>query len=318
MHTSRNVTPFYIMIASMCCLQVLLAWSALGGPDVETYWRAPFSIYWPMFYYWKEPLAWGLIAEISMLSSRLSFILNISLAILALSIIFLGRTRGFLLYAAFLSPFGIMLSFNVLRQGFATVFLAAALLHISENKPKSAAILSLLAVLFHNFSIVIIIPAAFMFIFLQIPRHYRLLVMGSAFLILMLLGATGSIEALVSERSGLTSELRGEWLQHVIYAGFAAVITSALFFYVPFHKNVSAGMLLGLASFGLLIPLFGLGYWTFGRIGISVILISTFLCFESFVHRGYNSRLFPMLVYVLAVIGPLIIMLHPGAMSMIE
>lgn len=320
MHYRNFVGIAYISISVVVIAQIVLAWGVYGGIDIHKYWNYSWNLDPGNIFYAKEIVSWLLIQLAGLQFDRNHFVLGVCLFILLASLLVVGFGRGLLLYASFFSPFGIVLQFNILRQGFGTVFMAAACLALARGRLGWSLVWSVLAVLSHNSTAISLAFVYGIYAFLRSSIHWRIVLAVAGVLLVAAIPQVSMTNELVDSKAGTLALVMDDGLENYIYCAFALGLCATLWFTSADAgvRMVSVG--LALATVAPVVPalIFSLESWLFGRIAISHVVICTFLLLNNLLPIGLPvglGRAAAASGLVLA--GGLLIFFHPGALSMI-
>lgn len=324
MHNRRNLANYIsllqIIISVAALLQLYIAYNATGGIDVDVYWTQGSRIDYTIPRYYQEPVSWEIIRFLANVD-RAWFPFAFSLVILFISIVRLGIFGGFILYAAFLSPFGIMMEFNVLRQCLGTVFLIFLILAIVKDNRKAAAFWALLSILSHNSLILVCGFVIFMNYYAILGRNWRIMCSVGLIFFVIILEMYGGIDLLVGARvESFSLAVRDDRQESLIYLGFALIFSLILYFGTQQKKWRPISF--GLAACALftvgICTLLSLDSWVYGRIAMTVIVVCHFLLLYDVWETRRIGLLGLLFLVSIIVVNGVIILFHPGAMSMIE
>lgn len=323
MYNRRNLTNyiklFYIIIGVTASIQMYIAYNAIGGIDIDVYWMQAPHLDYTIPRYYQEPVSWEIIRFLTN-SDRNEFLFAFSLVILSIAILRLGLAGGFILYASFLSPFGIMMEFNVLRQCLGTVFLIFFILAILKDKRIAAATWGVLAILSHNALLLIGGFLLFANYYSRFSRNWKIISSFTVIMFALILQMFGGIELILGSRSeSYSSVLQSGGQQNLIYLGFALIFSLLLYFKTQQRKwrPISLGLAAATLFTVVVCSLLSLDSWVYGRMAITVIVICHFLLlYDVWETRrvGLTGLLF---LFSIIVVNGFIILFHPGALSMI-
>ncbi len=314
---SRSLAAFVALIGLATIAELALAYNSLGGIDAPRYWSGAYAINFSEAYYLKEPVSWLLIKLIGSQMTQAIFVFGVSSSILLLSLVSIGKTKGLLLYAAFLTPFGILLSFNIIRQCYGTMFLSIAFMSLSNAQIRKGVLFAILAILSHNFSLILCFGFAVSYVFNRSSVSWRIFLVFGCATIFIAVANFGLADAVISDRaSSLDAGLNND-LANYTYTVYALLTSSILYYTGSRYRTVVEGMVLSLFGFIAISFIAGIETWTFGRIAISISIISTFLVFDTATRDGKLEINSLGLAITLVLLGVGLIPFHPGAVSMI-
>jgi hypothetical protein len=311
----------YVSILAVIAVQIVLAWGVYGGIDVHRYWNYSWRLDLGNVFYAKEVVSWLLIQFVGLQFDRSHFVLGICLFILAASVAGVGLGRGMLLFASFFSPFGIVLQFNVLRQGFGTVFMAAACLALVRGRLRWSVVWAALAVLSHNSAAISLAFVYGIYAFWRSSMQWRIVLALASVMLVAAIPQVSMTNELVDSRAGTLAIVMNDGLENYIYCAFALGLCALLWFTSADSgvRTVSAG--LALATVAPVIPalLFSFESWLFGRLAISHVVICTFLLLDTLLPVGRPVSLGRAVAASgLVLASGSLIFFHPGALSMIR
>ncbi|MGV2497808.1 EpsG family protein [Pelagerythrobacter aerophilus] len=304
----------------MALLKVYLVFYAVGGVDIDVYWFESPRVDYTHPRYYREPISWFLLGSLADTFGRAEFVLAFSGVIFLISVLRLGIFGGLILYVSFLSPFGIMLELNILRQCLGTIFVIFCILSLTRERIGASAIFAAIAILSHNSSIMLLILVVFAHYFMKLRSEFK----GMAFFLLCILVVTlYMIDALDLILGGRAESFRADAIdggpENVIYVIFAEIMCVLVFFFSeqrkwrPISIALAGGVML---SVGVTI-LLSLDSWVYGRISISVVVICQFLLlYGPWVIQRLSARNTFLILLIVSVNG-IAILFHPGAMGMI-
>lgn len=320
MHHRNFVGVAYVSVVMVIAVQIALAWGVYGGIDVHKYWNYSWNLDLGNIFYTKEIVSWLLIQLAGLQFDRSHFVLGICLFLLVASLLVVGLGRGLLLYASFFSPFGIVLQFNVLRQGFGTVFMAAACLALARGRLGWGVVWSVLAVLSHNSAAISLAFVYGVYAFWRANTQWRIVLALAGILLVAAIPQLSMTNELVDTKAGTFSLVMSDGLENYIYCAFALGLCGALWFTAADAgvRAVSVGLALATLAPVVTALVFSLESWLFGRIAISHVVICTFLLLNNLLPSGQPVSLGRAAAASgLVLAGGLLIFFHPGALSMI-
>lgn len=320
MHHRNFVGLAYVSVVVVIAVQIALAWGVYGGIDVHKYWDYSWNLDLGNIFYAKEIVSWLLIQLAGLQFDRSHFVLGICLFLLVASALVVGFGRGLLLYASFFSPFGIVLQFNILRQGFGTVFMAAACLALARGRLRWSAAWSVMAILSHNSAAISLAFVYGIYAFWRSSTQWRIVLALAGILLVAAIPQLSLTNELVDAKAGTLSLVMSDGLENYIYSAFALGLCGALWFTSADVgvRTVSVGLALATVAPVITALVFSLETWLFGRIAISHVVICTFLLLNSLLPVGRPVSLRQATAASgLVLAGGLLIFFHPGAMSMI-
>lgn len=317
---SNYLKPIYGFAVLLALIKLGLAVGAPGGVDINVYWNESVAIDYSNSRYFREPVSWEIVRWLGAALKREDFLIGFTIVILGVSVARLGVLSGLLLYSSFLSPFGVMLEFNILRQGIATLFLAMFMISLANNRRLSIVVLGILALLSHN-SAFIVIAFVVLFTYLErMKKETRLFVIGSALAVIAVFQFVGGFEMVLGNQADSFRADAGGAFESNIYLAVALMFCVFLYFFTQQAKW--RPIALGLASaslFGVLIAfVVGLDPWVYGRIAISNVVLCQFLLFFDSFELGRLQGRRAMGLVAIAVTNVALIGLHPGASDMIS
>lgn len=317
---NNHIRLFYFIIGVTASIQLYIAYNAIGGVDIDVYWMQASYLDYTIPRYYREAVSWELIRFLAKLD-RANFLFAFSILILSLAVLRLGIVGGLILYASFLSPFGVMMEFNVLRQCLGTVFLIFFILAILKDRRIAAVTWGALAILSHNSLLLAAGALLFANYYSLFSRNGKRLLLFSVIMLVITLELFGGLNLFLDTRAESYSNiLDSSEQQNLIYLGFALIFSLLLYFKTQQRKwrPISVG-LAGAVLFTLaLCSLFSLASLVYGRMAITVVVICHFLL----LYDVFETRRVGLidLLYLLSIIvaNGIIILFHPGALSMIE
>lgn len=309
-----------MIVVTAAAIQVYIAYNAIGGIDINVYWSQSIGIDYRNPRYYQEPVSWEIIRFLSNLD-RIHFVFAFSMVILLISVLRLGFFGGIILYASFLSPFGIMMEFNILRQCLGTVFLIFFVLSIVRDRRISAAVWGVLSILSHNSLILILGFLVFVNYFAIFDRNWKIISSLGLVSLISILQLFGGLELILGNRTeAFTSNVLDDGPQNLVYLGFALVFSFFLFFYSQQRKW--RPLAIGLAASTLftvgITALLSLDAWVYGRMAITAIVICHFLLLYDVWETRRVGLMGILFLFGVVLVNGIIILFHPGAMAMIE
>lgn len=314
------VYPFVVIAVA---IQLWIAANAFGGIDVDRYYLFSYAIDYSIPRYFKEPISWELVRFLSIFTDRDSFLLGVAVLVLAMSVLLLGWLRGLILYAAFLSPFGILLELNVLRQCFGTLFMSIAFYHLVGDRQKLAIFFSVAAILCHTSSVFTISMVFLVFYMDRIPLVWRAaIVFGGicAFVGLQTFGLLAVLADLSTSTAADFTAVIDDGPENMLYAVASLLLCLPLYLLGDTRnlKLASIGLALSsLAAVGIC-ELLSMDAWVYGRISMGNAIIGSFLLLQHLILRKQSSASDAMIAFSLLALNGMLIFVHPGAMSMIQ
>ncbi|MEQ5789331.1 EpsG family protein [Erythrobacter sp. NFXS35] len=319
-YINNHIKPFSIIIGFAASMQLYIAYNAIGGVDINVYWLQAPHLDYAIPRYYQEPVSWGLIKFLTNLE-RSEFLFAFSLAVLSIAILRLGVVGGLILYASFLSPFGVMMEFNVLRQCLATVFLTFFILAILSEKRIAAATWGVLAILSHNSVLLIGGFLLFMNYYSLFSRKWKVISVLAVILLTGILQIYDGIDFILGSRvDSYSSIIRRDGLQDLIYFGFAMAFSLLLFFKTQQRKwrPISVGLAAALLFTVVVCSLLSLDTWVYGRMAMTVVVICHFLLLYDVWETRRVGLMGLLFLFSMIVINGLTILFHPGALSMVQ
>ncbi|WP_373089350.1 hypothetical protein [Sneathiella sp.] len=321
MHNRNFVAIAYISAVLAIAVMFSLSWDSYGGIDVDRYWDYSYVLDLGNTFYVKELVSWVLLQLVGLQFDRPHFVLGVGVYTLVASVLAVGPSRGVLLYASFLSPFGILLQFNVMRQGFATVFIAGACLALARGRIGRSAVCSVLGVLSHNSAL---IPLAFVYGTYALSRlsmPWRMALISATILLIATVTQLGLSEQLLIAKADSLALLMADGLENFIYCILALSLCVALWLQKGEGDDlivVCVGLALAIITLLVSTIAFSIPSWIMGRLAISIVVVCTFLLLNNLlpVGRSISLKAAAATSGIFLFAGALILM-HPGALSMI-
>lgn len=320
MHNRNYIALLYLFVAIAAGTQFYIAYLAYGGIDIGVYWGQSAGIDFGNPRYYQEPVSWTIIGNLANFLNRDQFVLGFSIFVLLIGVMRLGFFGGLILYAAFLSPFGILMEFNILRQCIGTIFLIFFILDLVKDFRVRAALWGIVALLSHNSLILIMGFLVFCYYFYFFGRDWKIISTVMLVSVVFVLQLFGGLEIILGSRTeSFTSNVVDAGLQNAVYFAFAMAFCVFLYFFTqqrkwrPVAVALAASLLFTLAVTFLL----ALDAWVYGRMAITVIVIGHFLLlYDAWEMRkiGLAGSLF---LGAVMTANAVIILYHPGAMTMI-
>ena len=321
MHNRNYIGLVYIFVCVAAAVQFYIAFHAIGGVDIDVYCGQSIGIDYKNPRYYQEPVSWEIIRIMSYFLSRAEFVFGFSIIVLIISIIRLGFFGGIMLYAAFLSPFGVMLEFNVLRQCLGTLFIIFFILSIVKDRRVAAAIWGVLTILSHNSLILILGFLVFVHYYTVFGRDWKIIssvgLVSGAFLLQLF----GGLELILGSRTeSFTSKIIDDGLQNLVYLAFAWALCASLFLVAQQRKwrSIAVGLVAATLFTLIVTLLLGLDEWVYGRMAITAIVICHFLLLYDAWEMRRAGLFGALFLGSLIVVNGTIILFHPGAMMMIQ
>jgi len=153
---------FRWLFSLIVMLMLAVIYQFPGGIDITTYESAADKVFeeWSV-YYSKEIVSWGLIALAFKVLEDYDYIyslVSISLFMWLFLAVFMKDARSnFYLSLMLVSPFGVLLSLNILRQYIAVLLFFMAVVNLVDKKYYAALLLSILSILSHNTLILFVV-----------------------------------------------------------------------------------------------------------------------------------------------------------------
>lgn len=317
MRSYPDIKLFIFFIYLAAAAQLYLAYHSLGGIDVGRYWNYSYSADLTQPYYFKEVVSWGIIKVASTYFGREHFLFAIAIAIFLMGGALIGLQRSIVLYASFLSPFGILLEFNVLRQCLGVVFVATALAYILRGRMVWFVGCSIAAVLSHNSSVIILGFVGAAYIYKNMPSSYRPLVVIISFFTIISMQLLGILDHIIGEKAYSLFTNIEDGPENIVYAITSISYSIALYIIDKSKKYIVIGMCASLMVFMVIYYIFDLESWVYGRMALSNIVVSTFLIFDFHLMNKNPKNIQSVVCYAVLAANCLLIFAHPGAMSMI-
>ena len=321
MHNRNYIGLVYIFIFAAAAVQFYIAYHAVGGVDINVYWGQSIGIDYRNPRYYQEPVSWEIIRILSYFLDRGAFVFGFSVIVLAISIARLGFLGGVILYAAFLSPFGVMLEFNILRQCLGTLFIIFFILSIVKDRRIVAAIWGVLAILSHNSLILILGFLVFVYYYTVFGRDWKIISSVGLVFGAFLLQLFGGLELILGSRTeAFTSNVIDDGLQNVVYLVFALILCASLFLVAQQKKwrPIAVGLIAATLFTLIVTLLLGLDEWVYGRMAITAIVICHFLLLYDAWEMRRAGLFGALFLASIIVVNGTIILFHPGAMTMIQ
>jgi len=224
------------------------------------------------------------------------------------------------LYASLLSPFGIMMALNVLRQCLGSVFLLFFILSIVNERRKASAFWGMLAILSHNSTLIFVGAISFLWIFNAIKREWKTVSLLALAIIIVSAQLLGGLDIILgSQSNSVDVNVDGDGIQNALYFAFAMIFCGLL--HSATQQEKWRPIAIGLAAatiFSLVIAvLLSMDAWVYGRVAITTVFCCHFLLlFDAWEVRRVGAQGALFLCGVVVINGTLTIF-HPGAMSMI-
>lgn len=318
MHHRDHVNQLYSFAFAMLFVKMYMAYVAIGGVDIDVYLIEAWRIDYTNPRYYQEPVSWAIIGGLGTALPYEAFTFGFSITILLLGMLRLGVVGGVLLYIAFLSPFGVMLEFNVLRQCLGAVFLAIFMVELQRRRALAAMAFAGLAALSHNSSILIVAFALFFHFTGRIGVAWRVIAFASLLLIFSVLSIFTNYSPLGGRAESFRPDL-ADGFENVIYVGFALAFCGLLFWGAQQGKwrSMALGMCVAVVFAVVLAVTMSLGSWVYGRMAITTVVICQFLLFYDTFEVGEVSRRGVVFLVSIAVVNGMLLFFHPGAWSMI-
>ena len=312
-----NVSLFFAMF-----LVILLSLTSLGGVDLLVYKKAvskPISEWG--FYYYKEFFSW-IIIKFSYYLSDLFYIKNPiffnNLIVFCLVSFSLRKYKfkGVFVSLALISPVGVLLSHNVLRQYISCIFLFIFIINLCERNLIFSVFMGLASILSHNSSIffVILLYSAL----LLNSRAGSVVFIIFSFMLLSLFSKIIGINPIFNEMThdGLVVDGRIKYFSYVS-------LTIIMYIFKNITVNlggVNDSIVINLSRYYDLMIVVALGfflmdppYWVLSRLVISASFVNI-LCIIFIAHyKKIDSFSFPIF-YVVLMTSSLI---HPGVRSIL-
>lgn len=317
MRAHHNLKPFLFAVFIAAIIQLYLAYHSLGGIDVGRYWSYAYSADLAEPYYLKEIASWGIIRAASTYFDRVHFLFALAMAMLLIGAVLIGPWRSPVLYASFLSPFGVLLEFNVLRQSIGTLFVAVAFLYLLRGRIIWFAGCSIIAVLSHNSSIIILAAVVAVYLYVNLSPSYRPLMVVSTAVALLFMQLLGILDAIMGEKANSLLANIDDGPENIAYAVASLFYCFLLYIMNSSRRFVAIGLGCSVVAFSTICYMFDLEAWVYGRIALSNIVIATFLLFEAHINEENPKSVQSLACYVVLVANGLLIFAHPGAISMI-
>lgn len=313
---------FYILITFCLFFVFVTSVYSPGGIDLKNYSNESSKglFFWNL-YQGKEFVSWFFIK----ISYYISDLVNLDKPVLILNLLMFNlisinlrshKFKGVLLSLALISPFGVLLSQNVLRQYISCVFLFLFIVKIVEKKYLLALLLSFATFFSHNSSIIYLFP-----IFLSIVFNKKLIflamMVGVSFTILLLKYfefnfGINNIEAAGEEFFSLLKFL--VYFSLMILVWFAKLLFVRLegaklnFFYYQVSEKIDI-----LFFSVLIIAFFELPFWVVNRflLTVSFLIILYIVLLNNFSRKNMVFYVF-FYLFILATC-----FMHPGARSIL-
>jgi len=319
---SNHIGLIYPFVIVAVLIQLWIASIAFGGIDIDRYYFYSFGVDYNLPRYFKEPISWELVRFLSAFAERGEFLLGVAILVLAMSVLFLGWRRGLILYATFLSPFGIMLEFNVLRQCFGTLLMSVAAYHLAGDRQKLAMFFSVAAILCHTSSIFTISVLFSVYYVCRMTAAWRVATILSTACVLAGLQAFGVLAVLADLSTSTAADfvaIDEDGPENMLYAVASLLICMALYF-LGKARNLRV-VATGLAASTLLAVaiclLLSMGSWVYGRIAVGNMIIGSFLLLQHLILRRQAGLADAALAFGLLTFNGLLIFAHPGTMYMV-
>ncbi len=300
---------YWLLVVSISITIVLVLGDARGGVDIDRYWMQSPLISTQSSYYIKEIISWFIIKYTGLFSSRDSFLMILFGAMtLILCLSSFKLIPSFLV--ACVSPFGVLLFSNILRQGIACVFFAVAIEAIISKRYLKGAIFSLLSIFSHNTFIVFVLILIFSVVYhlssnsLKIFISFFTIVIFIIFLYTLLIVFPFEREFTYTE-DGIENYLNG----------FIATIVCLIWlkFCAGRERVIVASFLIANLLIYLFSYIFNIPGWVPGRFATSLAFFSLIFMYASF--KDVRIALSASIAGALA--GFLGIYIHQGAYSML-
>jgi len=303
---------------------VFLCLFSEGGIDISVYQgNSKKSVLFWGGYELKEFVSWLIIKGAFTLSSVIGLdkpflMLNAILFSLSLFLIRGIQYRRFALLFILVSPFGVMLAFNVLRQYIAVVFFLLALINLYEGRVGRSVFIALLSFFSHNsiLPFILLIYATFLLNNLFLCTCMFLFLYAYLPIFNYFFGGGGY------EDPGITDSGKVDPIFKVIINELYVLI---LFVFAIFRLNYekvknkfvkeSRKFVNTLFFFNIMLLFSPLPFWAINRLLINIGIILMLIVFYS-----YRKRLGKKeggLVILLILLNLISLLLHPGARNMV-
>jgi len=318
---NRNyITIYFLAVVLFALTQFYLAYFSAGGIDIAVYWGESVGIDYRNPRYYQEPVSWEIIRILATSLSRENFVFGFSLSVLAIGIARLGFFGGLVLYASFLSPFGVMLEFNILRQCLGTIFLIFFTLSLVRDKRWSAGLWGIMAILSHNSTVVMVGFLAFIFYFSRFDRTWKFIASLALVAFIVIMRIVGGLEVLLGSRTeSFMSTIVDDGPENLVYLAFSLVFCVLLYIFSKDGKWRPIALALAISTvFTVAVALIlSLDSWVYGRMAISCVVVCHFLLAYDFWERRHVRLLDLFFVLGVMTLNGAVLFFHPGAMTMI-
>ena len=318
----------YPILAFIFLLNVYLKNVSSFGIDIERY-----SIIleqgvndWSL-YYLKEFLSWGVFdllskfSEILTIPSQLLVLDAMLLAVLIVGCAGSGFSAAKFVY--FYASFAfILLSFNVLRQYIAVIFLAVAIVSAAHMWRSRFIFAAIMAVASHNGSLLLVLPLILIFI-RDLRLSLRLLSIAMVIVVLVIVAGTGIAEIIFIGGDETLDEPYWKVLSYL----FLSIYLFFIFKIKVAEKHRTTGILhsidvnavyinASILAFGCVMSFMPFPNWIINRNWLSIVALQAFLflCFRVSEKNSVNSLGLFVIGYLIPM--ALLIGLHPGASEM--
>lgn len=317
-----NSITFSFLVAFCLFFVLFTSISSPGGIDLINYRNESEKglLYWD-FYQGKEFVSWFLIK----LSYFIADLVNLEKPVLILNLFLFffisitlkkHRFKGVFISLALISPFGILLSQNVLRQYISCVFLFLFLIKLIDRNYLAALFLSIATFFSHHSSVIYLFIVFLSFCFNKHLVHLGI-VIGAFYVTLLLkyLEFDFGVNDIDSGASGV-----GDLYKFYGYLILMIVVWVSKFIFMRlerlnrdiFYRKLSEKVDLLFFS-ALILAFFELPYWVLNRffMTISFVIILFIVLLNSFRRRN----MFLYLLFYLFILASSF--LHPGARSIL-
>lgn len=303
---------FRWLISLSVIVLLVVVFQVSGGVDVHVYKESVDRVLeGGAAYYYKEIVSWGIIAFNFKLFEGGAVYALASLTLLMWIIVGLfvkGVKTNIYISLMLVSPFGVLLSLNVLRQYVAVLFFFVAFISLLDKKSYLAHVMAILTVLSHN-SFIVFIVVLYSLYYLG-PKLSLIVVILFSFCISLVI-SSGPINSVGDERVKL--------ILHIMYVlGIYAFIP--IVSYCCRWIDLEFGVkLFGLSLLSIAILFsFGAEIWQINRLLISLgFFLLLYITHMMFIRpHKYGIRL--LIVLLLIFYNSFSLMHHSGAMAMIN
>lgn len=285
-----------------------------GGIDIEVY-ESTSAILWGegTAYYYKEFVSWGIIAlafDVIGKSSHIYALASISLFMWLCIIVFVkGASKNFYLALVLISPFGVLLSLNVLRQYIAVLFFFIAVINIVDKRYFIALFMSLLSIFSHNSFVIFVAILYSLYIFG--PKLTVITAMALSLIASVVMSSSSPINAEGDEKLKL--------IMHFTYVLGIYVFIPFISYCCKWIKLDFGDYLFRLSLLSILMLLMlGAEVWQINRLLISLgFFLLLFIAYHILMREHYFGIRF-FIITLLIFFNVLSLLQHGGAISMLN